>query len=224
MRFPNAAKGVKKLFTAEILNLIGTLCGIIGLGIIAVGIAAAGVNGQTDAGMAALVGGAAGGMIFVIAYVVLVTIAFILHLVGIINARHDEESFKSALICLILNLVAMVCSGIFTSINTTVASLFYTFGNLMNLFVTLFIISGIIKLADQLNRGDVSAKGSNILKIIVVIAALGLVISIVSSFIMSTAAMVTAMILMAVALILSVVQYIMFLTFLAKAKKMLAES
>ena len=215
---------MKKIFTAEILKLIGTLCGIIGIAIVAAGVAAAGITGKTDAGMAALAGGTVGGMLFVVAYLVLVTIAFILHLVGIINARHDEDSFKSALICLILNLVSMFCFGIFTNINTTVASLFYSFGNLMHVFVTLFIISGIIKMADKLNRGDISAKGSNILKIIVVIAALSLLISIVSSFIMSSAAMVTALILMAVALVLCIVQYIMFLSFLAKAKKMLAES
>ena len=30
MQFPNAAKGVKRIFTAEILSLIGTVCSIIG--------------------------------------------------------------------------------------------------------------------------------------------------------------------------------------------------
>lgn len=225
MRFPNAAKGVKRIFTAQILQLIGSICGVIGLLIVVGGLAAAGITKGSDAGIAALVGGSIGGVMLIIAYIVLVIIAFIMQLVGIINARHDEDSFKSALICLIIEIIAPVIGGFFMNTNATVTSLFTTFGNLMGLFVTIFIISGIIKLADQLNRGDVSTKGSNILKIIIVIAGLSLILSIVSSFMLTNIAiMVTAMILLAVALVLSVVQYIMFLTLLAKAKKMLLES
>lgn len=225
MRFPNAAKGVKRIFTAEILKLIGTICAVIGLLIVAIGAAAAGATNGSDAGLAAFVGSAAGGLVLFAVYAILVTIAFFMHLVGIINARHDEDSFKSALACLIIGLVAMILSGVFFSINATVASLFYTFGNLMSLFVTIFIISGIIKLADKMNRGDVSTKGTNVLKLIIVITGLSLILSIVSSIMINnTAVIVTALILFVVALVLCIVEYIMFLSFLANAKKMLAES
>lgn len=225
MRFPNAARGVKKIFTAEILKLIGYICAIIAVLIVAVSAAAAGAAQGSDIGIATFIGGAAGGVVLLLACIVLCIIAFILHLVGIINARHDEESFKSALICLIIELVAPILSGFFVNINSTVASLFYTFSQLMGLFVTIFIISGCIKLADKMNRGDISTKGTNILKIIIVVTGLSLIISIVSSFMLVNVAMlVTALILLAVAMVLSLVQYVMFLSFLSQTKKMLAES
>ena len=226
MKYPNAAKGVKRIFTAEILKLIGTICGVIGLIFVAVGLAAAETAGTSDAGVTALVGSSLIGAVPLLGWLVLMIIAFIMRLVGIINARHDEESFKASLTCLILEIIFAVVSGIFLGVNIpVVSSVFYSIAQLMGLFVTLFIISGVIKLADKLNRGDVSSKGSNILKLICVIIGLSLLLNIVSSILVGSAAIsVIALILYAVAMVLCIVQYIMFLSFLSKAKKMLAES
>lgn len=226
MKYPNAAKGVKRIFTAEILKLVGTIFGVIGLTIVAIGLMTAKVTNGSDAGIVTLVVSLGIGALPLIAWFVLRLIGFILRLVGIINAKQDEDSFKSSLVCLILEMVSVVVSGVFLGINSTVvASVLYSFAELMGLFVTLFIISGIIKLADKLNRGDVSAKGSNLLKLICVIVGLSLLLNIISSILIGNPAiMFIALILFGAALILCAIQYIMFLSFLAKAKKMLAES
>lgn len=224
MRFPNAAKGVKKIFTAQILQLIGAICEIIGFIILVGGLMAADATKGSNAGVAALLGGSMGSMLLLAAYSILSLIAFIMQIVGIVNAKKDEESFKSALICLIIGIVATIIGGLFMRLSRVVFALFMSVGSLMGAFVIIFIISGCIKLADQLNRGDVSTKGSNILKMIVVIAGLSVILSIVSSFMMANVAiMVTAMILAVVSVVLSIVQYIMFLTFLSQSKKMLNE-
>ncbi|HBE15240.1 MAG TPA: hypothetical protein DCY72_03200 [Ruminococcaceae bacterium] len=224
MRFPNAAKGVKNIFTAQILMLIGAICEIIGFIILVGGLMAADATKGSNAGVAALLGGSMGSMLLLAAYSILSLIAFIMQIVGIVNAKKDEESFKSALICLIIGIVATIIGGLFMRLSRVVFALFMSVGSLMGAFVIIFIISGCIKLADQLNRGDVSTKGSNILKMIVVIAGLSVILSIVSSFMMANVAiMVTAMILAVVSVVLSIVQYIMFLTFLSQSKKMLNE-
>lgn len=224
MRFPNAAKGVKNIFTAQILQLIGAICEIIGFIILVGGLMAADATKGSNAGVAALLGGSMGSMLLLAAYSILSLIAFIMQIVGIVNAKKDEESFKSALICLIIGIVATIIGGLFMRLSRVVFALFMSVGSLMGAFVIIFIISGCIKLADQLNRGDVSTKGSNILKMIVVIAGLSVILSIVSSFMMANVAiMVTAMILAVVSVVLSIVQYIMFLTFLSQSKKMLNE-
>ena len=224
MRFPNAAKGVKRIFTAQILQLIGTICMVIGCIILIAGGVTAVLSKGSEAGMIAALSQAAGASIFLIAYSILAMIAFIMQLVGIINAKNDEESFKSALICTIIGIIAPIVGGLFYKL-PVVMGLCFSIGNLMGLFVTIFIITGIIKLADQLNRGDVSTKGSNLLKIIIVIAGLSLILSIISSFMLTnTAILVTAVILIVISLVLSVIQYIMFLTLLAKGKNMLVES
>ncbi len=224
MRFPNAAKGVKNIFTAQILQLIGSGCAVIGcIILISSGVTAVLTKGS-DAGLVAALSQAAGASIFLVAYSILALIAFIMQIVGIVNAKKDEESFKSALICLIIGIVVPIIGALFSRVSPVISSLCLSVGNLMGLFVTIFIISGIIKLADQLNRGDVSTKGSNILKMIIVIAGLSLILSIVSSFMMAnTAIMVTAVILIVVSIVLSIIQYIMFLTLLSQAKKMLNE-
>ena len=224
MRFPNAAKGVKNIFTAQILMLIGAICEIIGFIILVGGLMAADATKGSNAGVAALLGGSMGSMLLLAAYSILSLIAFIMQIVGIVNAKKDEESFKSALICLIIGIVATIIGGLFMRLSRVVFALFMSVGSLMGAFVIIFIISGCIKLADQLNRGDVSTKGSNILKMIVVIAGLSVILSIISSFMMANVAiMVTAMILAVVSVVLSIVQYIMFLTFLSQSKKMLNE-
>ena len=224
MRFPNAAKGVKNIFTAQILQLIGSICEIIGLVIVISGGATAILSKGSDAGLVAALSQMAGASIFLVAFSILALIAFIMQIVGIVNAKKDEESFKSALICLIIGIIAPIVGALFARVSPVIMSLCATVGNLMGLFVTIFIITGIIKLADQLNNSEVSTKGSNILKIIIVIAGLSLILSIVSSFMLTNPAiLVIAMILLAISLVLSLIQYIMFLTLLSQAKKMLNE-
>ena len=172
--------------------------------------------------MAVLGGGFLIAAVFALAWFVLAFIAFIMNLVGIINASHDEQNFKSALFFLIVGIVTAILAGIFYN-NGTVSSLLYSLYSLINLFVYIFVIAGVVKLADQMNRGDVSAKGTNVLKLIIVINVLALISSLIATFMGGMVASGTAGVLLLVGIVLSIVQYFMYLSFLAKAKKMLAE-
>lgn len=218
MRFPNAAKGMKKIFRAQILDLIGTILMVVAAGLIVVAIAAGSAGGE--AGDVVLGGTTLGAVILFAAFSVLSIIAFIMNLVGIINASHDESNFKSALFFLVFSIIAAVIAGIFYN-NGTVYGLMYSLSNLLKLFVTIFIISGGVKLADQMNRGDVSATGSNVLKLIIVIAVLGLVSSLIASITYGKVSTVVVGVLMIVAFVLAIVQYFMYLVFLNKVKNML---
>ncbi len=220
MRFPNAAKGLKKIFTAEILNLIGAILMVIMAGVL-VGSLVAGKIGNTVS-VSIMGGGLVGVGVLFIAAMVLGIIAFIMNLVGVINANHDESNFKSALIFLIISIIASVLAGVFTS-NGMVSSLMRSLSTLMSLFVTIFVISGSIKLADQLNRGDVSTSGTNVLKMIIVVKVIELIVSLIVSFMGGMVASVVACILFLASVILNIIQYFMYLSFLNKAKKMLNE-
>lgn len=228
MKFPNAAKGVKKIFSAEILKLVGSICLVVAAIIIAVSVVGAfGASGgmriaDSENAMALLGGGALVAGIFAFVWMILSIIAFIMNLVGIINASRDEASFKSALLFLIVGIFTAILSGFFVN-NGTVSSLLYTVSNLVSLFVYIFVIVGVVKLADQLNRGDVSAKGTNVLKLVIVISILSLIANLIAAIMGGMVASVTASVLFIVALVLSIVQYFMYLSFLSKAKKMLAE-
>ena len=225
MRFPNAAKGIKKIFTAEILQIIASACAIFGIVVLISGGALALVQDNSDTALASFLSGAALAVVFLIAFIVLLIIAFIMNLVGTINASHDEQNYKTALICLLISIGCSVVSGIFMAKNATVGGLFQSFSSLFNTISIIFVIAGSVKLADQLNRGDVSKLGSNIFKIILVIGVLSLVATIIASFMATNiASIVTVLVLFVVGLILSAVEYIMYVVFLGKAKKMLAEA
>lgn len=220
MRFPNAASGVKKIFTAEILALISEILLIIAGFMVVVALAATNTNGNESLALGTLAGFA----IFGFGATVIAIIAFILKIVGISQASKDENSFKTAIICLIIGIVGSLVYSIFQTSSPTVASIGNLIYQLMNLFVTIFVISGIIKLADQLNDGVVSAKGSTLLKLITVIYALTIIANIIVLILGGYAVSIVAAIIYLIALILTVVQYIMYLVYLANAKKMLAEN
>ena len=236
MKFENAFRGVKKIFTAEILLIIAACCSIVAGSIFIISIAPAAAASQagtalTDAealfsGIGVLIA-----LIVFLGYLVLTTIAFILHIVGVANASHDDSAFKTALYLSIAAIVLAIVSGIFnpysgTTINTT-NEIIYTIANscklICELAATLFIIQGIINLADKLNNNAMVDKGKNIYKVIICIYALILIASVLSTiFRASTFIAVLAMIMLIVAGVLQIAQYILYLVYLAKAKKMLA--
>ncbi|WP_316608711.1 hypothetical protein [uncultured Ruminococcus sp.] len=225
MKFPNAAKGVKRIFTAEILGLISTILLIIGFVLLipAVLVAKNGAEGLEGAAIGATV--AMG--VFVLIAGVLSIIAFIMNIIGISNASKDEENFKSALLFLILGLVAKAASitiGRFVKDAAVATGMLDSASSLLNIFVTIFVISGIVKLADRLNRGDISAKGTNVLKILIAVNVLSLIASFVASVMGGPVASGVSLVLAIVSAVLSLVQYIMYLSLLGKAKKMLIES
>ncbi len=223
MRFPNAAKGVKRIFTAEILGLIAGIAMVIAyiFGIVAVA-AAFNANDQSAA-MGSFASFGVMGILLIVALVLMI-ISFIMNIVGITNASKDEKSFSTALLFLVIGLAASVIGSFLQNVNPTIYGLCTSLSQLMNLFVNIFVISGIIRLADQLNRGDISQKGANIFKLLIAIYIIMLIVSLIATFMGGLTASIVAGVLMLVSAILSVVKYFLYLSFLSKAKKMLAEA
>lgn len=216
MRFPNAAAGVKKIFTAEILALIAAIATLIStiLLVVTLGAAASGSKGGT------IVAGGFTAILFVAAGIVGI-VAFIMSIVGISNASKDEPTFKTALICVIVGIIGSLVASIFSG-NAVVSAIGSLVTNVANLFVTIFVITGIIRLADQLNNAEVGNKGNNILKMIIAISVLAIIANLIV-LIMGGRISVVAGIIAIVAAVLEIVQYIMYLSFLSNAKAMLAE-
>ena len=214
-KFKNAAKGVKRIHTAEILGLIGAILTVIGAIAAVITLASMVVDSAEGTVFA---GGAAA--IFMIGAGILMIIAFIMNLVGVSNASKDEGSFKTALIFIILGIVGACVSSIFSA-NATVSTIGMMITSVSNLLVTVFIIMGIIKIADKLNNDSVSNKGANILKMIIVVNVLDIIANLIVLIMGGQTASVVAGIIAIVAGVLNVVQYFMFLSYLSKANKML---
>ncbi len=216
MKFPNAAKGVKKIFTAEILSLIAALLSIVGIAMMIITRAAE----ESHAENATVVAGL-GTIALLAAAAIIILIAGIMSLVGIINASKDDGAFKAALIAILIGVCASIVSGIFSQ-NSTVQSICQIVQNLMNIFSTVFVIQGISNLAVKVGNTQVASQAKTILAIIVVIYVLSLIASILVVVFGGQFASVTAGIIAVVALVLDVIAYIVYLSLLSKAKKILA--
>ena len=217
MKFPNAANGVKKLFTAQVLSLIAAIATIIGLALLIITAASAEANVEGGAIAAGL-----GTIVLMGAASVLILIAAIMSLVGLIQSAKDEGAFKTALILIISSLIAAVVGGIFYQ-NATVQSICQIVQNLMSIFVTVFVIKGITNIAAKIGNDEVAQQGKSLLTIIVVFYALSLIANILVLVFGGMFASVLGGVLAVVALVLNIIAYIVYLSLLSKGKNMLAE-
>ena len=233
MKFPNAAKGVKRIFVAEVLTLIGLLSVLVATTLILTISSVFTLESAIGAFLAI------GITVICLASVVLLIVAFIMELVGVINASRDESSFKSALIFFIVSIVLSIVSSLLKSVSVIAGGILSLIGGLVSIFVLIFIIAGIIRLADRLNRGDVSGKGSKVLKLLIIIKVVALIVTTIASFMGDSASISavissmvapsevastpsTAVVIILIATpVLEVIQYIIYLPFLSQAKKML---
>ena len=217
MKFQNAATGVKRIFTAEILKLIAAIVTVVGIVMTIVTVAAANANSQGGT-----IAAGVGTVLLIAAASILALIGGIMALVGIINASKDEGAFKTALILIIISLIAAVVGGIFYK-NATVQSICQIVQNLMSIFVTVFVIKGITNLAVKIGNDEVAQQGKSLLTIIVVFYALSLIANILVLVFGGMFASVLGGVLAVVALVLNIIAYIVYLSLLSKGKNMLAE-
>ena len=219
MKFPNAHNGVKKIFTAEILGLIGTIAMAVAgaAAIILAALVNAGNGSETSAAAGAVTAILA---VFGIAGDILMLIGFILNLVGIKAAMKDEAAFKTAMVFTLIGIVASVFATIYSS-NETVSGLMKILMDFTQLCVAVFVIRGIMNLAEKLHNQKMVAGGRKATTYMTVAYCLPIVISFVSTLISLKAESTATMVLSLIALLLSIIAYIIFLNYLRRAVKML---
>lgn len=215
MKFENAFVGAKKIFTAEILSLVATVCSAFVLAFTFLG--AVSVEEGSGTGAVASLGGIA---IFGIAAAIVAVIAFIFKIMGVNSASKDEPAFKIVLYLIIGGIVVAIAASFIP--NETVKNIFTIIGDVVNVAVTVYIIQGFRNLAVKLGRDDVDTKGNNIFKIIIAMYLLIFVARIITLISSGAASLTIAGIFAIVAAILYIVVYVFYLSFLNQAKLMLA--
>ncbi len=237
MSFENAKKGIGQIFTAEILQLLAAIFTIIGLVMSITGVAAI-VGGGLAESDTAMVGGAIGGVVGVIMTVVgaiFALIGFILYIVGVGTAAKDEENFKRALICLVLALVTSLV-GAFTNGIPVLAGIMRILSAVFTLISAISVINGIIILAGKVNNAAVEKKGQTTMKLVIVILVLAIianVIAMITGAVLGSAAdpsaamltgagttIIISSVMQLIATVLNIIQYFVYLSLLADAKKM----
>ena len=217
MRFPNAFHGVKKIWLAELLMLLAAVVGIILIVVIAANSTLVGedivINEDAVKTPAAILG---------IGTAVIALIAFILNLVGLINARKDDSAFSIALLVTLLGIIASVISAIWSN-NQGLVKWMDLAITIFSLFASYYVLTGIANLADQYLDAATKAlalKSRTLLEgSFCATAVFKLIINIFKIQDGST----IYTILSIVALVLELVSYILYLRALSKGKKMLVQ-
>ena len=215
MRFPNAFRGIKKIWLAELLMLLAAVVGIIMVIVMA-------TNG-TMVGEDIIINESVKTPIAILGIVtaVIALVAFILNLVGLINANNDDPAFRIALLVTILGIVASAISAIWSN-NETLNKWMDTALTICSLFASYYVLTGIANLAEKMS--DAATKALALKSRTLVegsFCATALFKLIISIFKIQSGSTIST-ILAVIALLLELVSYILYLRALAKGRKMLA--
>ena len=216
MRFPNAFRGVKKIWLAELLMLLAAVVGIIMVIVMA-------TNG-TMVGEDIIINESVKTPIAILGIVtaVIALVAFILNLVGLINANNDDPAFRIALLVTILGIVASAISAIWSN-NETLNKWMDTALTICSLFASYYVLTGIANLAEKMSDAATKALALKSRTLVegsfCATALFKLIISIFKIQSGSTIHTIMAVI----AMVLEILAYILYLRALAKGKKMLAK-
>ena len=143
MRFPNACKGLKKIFFAELISLIALVPYAVSLVLIQF------LPEEINKNNAEMLPTEVVVTILSILSLVMMTVAYVLNVIGYVTASKDNESFKKAMLLTIAGMVLTVVSGIMENANGNpiLTNTFDSMENILDLLITLMTISGIVTLS-----------------------------------------------------------------------------
>jgi hypothetical protein len=214
MRYPNAYKGVSQIYKAELIAILAVICTGIGAILAIFGVGVADVGSEAVGKGFAITGG-----LFVMATAVLMIVSYILNIIGVGNAAKDESGFRSAMIAIIIGIVASIVAGIFSN-KEVVCLLAQLVSKICDIMVFWFCIGGIRNLADKMNDRNIANKADSFTKLIIGIYVAGIVLAIIGSFV-KAGGFLDGFIDVAGA-VCSIVAYLSYLSLLKGARDMLA--
>lgn len=143
MRFPNACKGLKKIFFAELISLIALVPYAVSLVLVQF------LPDEINKNNAEILPAEVVVTILSILSLVMMTVAYVLNVIGYVTASKDNESFKKAMLLTIAGMVLTVVSGIMENANGNpiLTNTFDSMENILDLLITLMTISGIVTLS-----------------------------------------------------------------------------
>ena len=211
MKYPNAFAGVKKLYTAEILGLIALIFALITAfaGFFTIGVIETGVEDAVDASL-----GVTG--ILTIVTAILSLIAFILNLAGLGRAGKDEPAFQYGLYASIIGIVSSVAAGFLP--DGIGKELLTVLNEIMLNLVSVLSIAGIMALAKKSLNTEMENRGASLLRLITASIVIAGVADIIYRFFVNG-----AVVLGIIAIVIDLVAALLYLGYLKRAKKMLAE-
>ena len=216
MRFPNAFRGIKKIWVAELLMLLAVIVGIVLLVVVATNTTVAGdqvvINQEAVKTPVAILG---------ISAALIALIGFILNLIGLINARKDEAAFKVALLVTVLGIIAAAIGAIWSS-NAGLNKWMDTLTTIFSMLASYYVLTGIASLADRIPDPATKALALKSRTLVEGSFCVGVVFKLIINIFNIQNGSTIHTIMAVVAMLLELLAYILYLRALAKGRKMLA--
>jgi hypothetical protein len=217
MKFPNTFKGIKKIWTAEMLMLLAAVLSIVLLFIVAGNSVVK--DNVVEINKEAIKTPTA---IFGIGAAVLILVAFLLNLIGIINCRKDDKNFINALIATLLGVVCGIINAIWGESKPRLGSWMEFVMVMESCYASYYVLTGVSKLSeaypDEATKKLVDKSRNWLLGSFSLSAGLKLIVDI---FNIQDGTPKTIMAIVAV--LAEIVSYVIYLMALNKSKKMLAK-
>lgn len=211
MNFSNAKEGIKKIYSAGLLTLIGLIL-MLTSPVLLLLFNVSG-SGNDIGGWVALVTMILG----ILGGVVLLIISFVIEIIGVRKASKDENGFKAALLFIVAGIALAVLGGIFRADTYPVPNSIIAILSEINSFAVIaFIIQSVRNIADRKNNGEMSRSGQKLLLIAMIIYGLIIVVRIIGFF-----PLLDQNIISIIVTLLSLCVTVLYLNYLKKALKML---
>lgn len=216
MTFPQAEKGIKKIYIAQILSVISAVIESLTASFFIVCL----IMIYNNMEISSVTGYVISTVLFSLISPLLMAIGYVLTLTGLFKAKADDENFKVSLYASVLSIVIQVV-GVIWSYNNAVTSITNYLTTVTSFLSSAYIILGIRALAVKLDRTDIDIKGKRCYNVITVLFVL-MTISDVAVLIVNGTQWADLVVLSQLfGGILSFVQFIMIMLYLKKARKML---
>ena len=208
MNYANAKKGIGQIYKAEILLLLATVLAIIGSIVALVGASKESTGGVVAGSVPLLIAG------------ILAIIAFVMNLVGLSHASKDHPDFKTAWIITLVAIAASIVQSILESRGVKVSYIFELISNIAEVLIMLYVVTGIVKIADKLGKSNVSRLGNNSIKLICGVYILSAIVNLIGGIFKAKAMTTVAAVIAIIAGILAIISYVYYLRTLSQGSKM----
>lgn len=216
-KFGKAYEGLKTLKMAGILNIVGTA--IAGLIVLVSVIQMGGVGGKDDISSQEVASVMGGGSVFILlgfVSMILAIVAYIMQIVGVNEAKTDDEGFDNALMFIIAGIIVSVLGVFFEGWISSVLSLAV---KVLEVIVIICIINGVRSLAQKSGNTKVDNNGKTVCTVVIVLSVIAILFGFADIFVPSISLLLTL-----IAGCLNIAKTAVFVVYLCKGIRMLEEN
>lgn len=234
MKYPNVAEGVKKIFVAEVLALIGAIAVVASLAFVTVL-----VGGEESGGLSAitsdnfefsLTGSSTNTTLFLVLVSVggiISLISFIIGLIGTNRASRDEDgdkkNFKYAFLCTIFSLIFSIAGSCLTIVSPAISSGLTAGGEALGVLTIYYVLAGISYFADKAGDAALAKKSKSMMTLVLGTFVASIILEAIMRYASGSLRKAVLMVLIFALIIVTIVQYILYFIVLIKAKKTFSE-